>query len=520
MAKKASQQRGGGRRSPVVESSGPPVEAFDAGETGLATVEASGEVARAASQSMAIAEIQASVLMAIKYPRNEDDCFGRLMKSCERPTFQEKCVYQFPRGDKQIIGPSVHLSREAARIWGNMRYGFYVMFENDESMQIRGYAWDLQTNQKIEQDAMFRKLIQRNKHGSTNWIIPDERDLRELVNKYGAIAERNCVLKLLPPYLVEDAMRYSAECQEKQVTDQPEEAKRQIIRAFATYNIQASQLEEYIGHSLREATPGDLVELRQIWASIRDGNTVWSEYTAAGRDGGGDPGNGKSHAPNAKGGVTMDDLTRPDPAAASREEAANREEAQRVLAEEEAKRKAQEAKDAQPIGRKDYIGPDEPPTEPEEKPKRSRGRSEPKPPATPFEEHLAKLNACTTAEHIDAVMGDADSDKRISAEEWEQLTSAEEELNSRLWPEEAASADLGQPPEPERPVWPQPQPTDHAKLPAWYQTAFANITTAEEYADLTDSLTSDDRLTDDAFNALQSASDAAAARLGIRGGEA
>ena len=40
----------------------------------------------------------------------------------------------------------------------------------------------------------------------TEWTVPDERDLRELTNRRGAICVRNAILALVPPDLVEDAM--------------------------------------------------------------------------------------------------------------------------------------------------------------------------------------------------------------------------------------------------------------------------------------------------------------------------
>ncbi len=50
----------------------------------------------------------------------------------------------------------------------------------------------------MEIDDTFRKKIQRKRDGQTVWVTPDERDLRELTNKRGAILERNCLLKLQP----------------------------------------------------------------------------------------------------------------------------------------------------------------------------------------------------------------------------------------------------------------------------------------------------------------------------------
>lgn len=284
---------------------------------GLSTVggdtENRGELSNAAQRSGAMAEIQAAVLMAMRYPRNEDDAHGRLMKSCTRPSFQEAARYKYPRGDTQISGPSVHLARESARCWRNIRYGFIVIYEDEQRVQLRGYAWDLETGLKVEQDAAFRKLIYRKRGG---WIKPDERELRELINKHGAIAERNCILKVLPPWLTEDAENSCVENQRKKINDNLDQSKRDILAAFAPFNVLGSMIEEYLGHVLTEVTAEEIADLRGMYSAIRDGHTRWSEFVDQKRDAeaaatGAAPADGssagKATGPNK---VTSDDLLR------------------------------------------------------------------------------------------------------------------------------------------------------------------------------------------------------------------
>ena len=49
-----------------------------------------------------------------------------------------------------LVGPSVHLARELARIWGNMDYGVHELSRDDARgmSEIRAYAWDQQTNMR------------------------------------------------------------------------------------------------------------------------------------------------------------------------------------------------------------------------------------------------------------------------------------------------------------------------------------------------------------------------------------
>ena len=236
----------------------------------------------ASSSALATAEVQAAITVALQFPRHEEDARGRLLRSCDRPRFAEKARYRFPRGGADIIGPSVHMAREAARCWRNVRYGFYVVWEDDSTCHVRGWAWDMEANLKVEQDARFGKKIYRKGKG---WIVPDERDLRELVNKHGAIAERNCVLKVLPPELIEEALDKALASETRQIGDKLDESRKKVVAAFASLRVNASDLETYLGHPIHESTADEIADLRSIYSSIRDGNSRWSEYVAKETDG-------------------------------------------------------------------------------------------------------------------------------------------------------------------------------------------------------------------------------------------
>src|SRR5262249_52625590 len=131
-------------------------------ETALATRdEFSMELAPSAAVEAARQEVQAAVIVAKRFPRNEDAAFQQLMKSCARPTFAGDVTYSFPRGGSTVTGPTVYLAREFARLWGNIRHGCDVVAEDEEERTIRAWAWDLQTNVKVSHDVTFKKLIQR-----------------------------------------------------------------------------------------------------------------------------------------------------------------------------------------------------------------------------------------------------------------------------------------------------------------------------------------------------------------------
>lgn len=252
-------------------------------ETALATrTEQTSELTPGAGAAEKQFEIQSAIAVAKRFPRNEDQAFARLMKAADRTSFAEDAAYSFPRGGVAVEGPSVNLAREGARVWGNMRYGLEILRDDEESRQIRGWAWDMESNTKVTAEDDFAKLIQRKNRGGsgTSWIKPDERDLRELTNRRGAILVRNCILQLLPKDLVEDALDRCQATLKKGAESDPDGARKKIILAFSQLNISPEMLDKRLGHPLSESSPTEIAELRTIYKSIADGNSTWAEYVA------------------------------------------------------------------------------------------------------------------------------------------------------------------------------------------------------------------------------------------------
>jgi len=229
-------------------------------------------------------EIQSAMIMSKKFPRDELAAEVRLLKSCENPEFAKEALYKFPRGGKDIDGPSIVMAREAARVWGNVRHGLRTISEDDEKVHIMAYAYDLESNNRVEMEDKFSKLVQRkNKQTNvTEWTKPDERDLRELVNRRGAILQRNCILQIIPPHViravevkVKETQRAAASGDLKKNRD---ETVRALAKAFDGVGVTTEMLTRYLEHELKLINEEELTDLRRIYKSISDGNSKREEY--------------------------------------------------------------------------------------------------------------------------------------------------------------------------------------------------------------------------------------------------
>lgn len=64
-------------------------------------------------------EVQASVIMAKKFPRDQQAAFNRILQACARPSLAEEAEYAYPRGGETITGPTIRLLEVCAQNWGN-----------------------------------------------------------------------------------------------------------------------------------------------------------------------------------------------------------------------------------------------------------------------------------------------------------------------------------------------------------------------------------------------------------------
>ena len=236
----------------------------------MAQVGIGGEL-RAASTAAAISEIQAAVVLAKQFPRDYETCWEALMSACRRKTLAGMATYAYPRGGKQISGPSVNLARVAAQCFKNFRWGLDVIRDDDEYIQIQGWAWDVENNTKVTADDRFKKLTQRKKDGKTVWVTPDERDLRELVNRRGALLVRNCILHIVPPDFIEDAVGVCKKTKSDSIKDPKGEAKKLILE-FQNLLVTVDMLRKFVGHS-DSWSADEIVRLGEIRDAIRDGNS-------------------------------------------------------------------------------------------------------------------------------------------------------------------------------------------------------------------------------------------------------
>lgn len=229
----------------------------------------------AIEQERAIAEAQGKLVIAKRFPRDQAAAYQRVMDACSRMGLAEEAIYSFPRGRETVTGPSIRLAEELARCWGNIDYGLRELSRRAGESEMEAYAWDLETNTSTSQKFTV-KHVRDTRQGRQD--LTDERDIYEIGANQGARRLRARLLAILPPDLVDAAVgRCRATLAGK--TEMPmADRVRALVDGFAGIGVNAALIEKRVGKKLDELLPDELVDLRAVYKSIKDGVGKASDY--------------------------------------------------------------------------------------------------------------------------------------------------------------------------------------------------------------------------------------------------
>lgn len=246
--------------------------------------------ARAANNAMAdagqqreIAEVQAAMVIAKRFPRNPVEATERILNACTRPTLAEGALYSYGRGGSDITGPSIRLAEAMAQCWGNMSFGVRELEQRDGESTVEAFAVDVETNTR--QVKVFQVAHERHTRKGA-YKLTDPRDIYELVANQGARRLRACILGIIPGDVTEAAVR---ECENtlKANADTSPEGLKKLIAAFAPFGVNKEHIEKRIQCRIDAIRPAQVVQLKKVYASLRDGMSTaaeWFELDAATAD--------------------------------------------------------------------------------------------------------------------------------------------------------------------------------------------------------------------------------------------
>ena len=228
-------------------------------------------------QARAIAEVQAAMVIARRFPRDVVRARDRILDACTRPRLAEAALYEYARGGTAITGPSIRLAEAIAQAFGNLTFGVRELDQRDGVSTVEAYAWDMESN--VRQTKTFQvKHTRYTRKGSTR--LEDPRDIYEMTANQGARRLRACILGVVPGDIIDEAV---AQCEEtlRAKADVTPERVAAMVQRFADLGVTRQQIERRIQRRVDAITPGQMVLLGKVYNSLKDGMSVPADWFEA-----------------------------------------------------------------------------------------------------------------------------------------------------------------------------------------------------------------------------------------------
>lgn len=252
-----------------------------------------GETSAAATASRERAIVEARALVALHRPRDFEGARLRLLTACKRPGFARQARYAKPVGDKKTVeGLSIRFAEEARVLWGNMDVSASCVFDSELKSVYRIVGLDLESNASDTREIVIQKTVERkfpkpgdevissrqNSRNETTYLIRANEDaLLVKENAQIAKARREVILSLIPADIKDECEQLCIDTMKRRDAEDPEGAKRDVLEAFFKVGVMPAQVATYLGHPVEAITPAELVKLRTVYTSLRDGEATWAE---------------------------------------------------------------------------------------------------------------------------------------------------------------------------------------------------------------------------------------------------
>lgn len=247
----------------------------------LTTIDQPTNALVAIEQSRAVQEVQASLIIAKKFPRDEIKSLNKILEACKRPAFAKIATYSYKKGGAIVSDGSIRLAELMARSYGNLDYGVRELDQKEGVSTCESFCFDKETNTKNTK--AFQVLHKYKAKGEMKELV-DNRDIYEYVANQGARRLRACIFAIIPTDFKDEALHQIRATMAGDLKAKPlVDSIREITLLFKThFQVTQEMLEKYLGHGMVETSVEELVDLQGIANSLRDKQTKREEWFGGG----------------------------------------------------------------------------------------------------------------------------------------------------------------------------------------------------------------------------------------------
>ena len=227
-----------------------------------------------AGQQREIAEVQAAMVIAKRFPRDPIAAMDSILQAFTRPSLAEGALYSYSRGGSDVTGPSIRTAEVLAQAWGNVQFGVRELEQRNGESTVEAFAWDVQSNTR--QVKVFQVKHERHTRQGVK-RLEDPRDVYELVANQGARRLRACILGVIPGDVTEAAVRQAEETLSAHA-DTSADGIKKLLAAFEAFGVTKEQIEKRIQCRIEAIRPAQVVNMKKVYASLRDGMSAPADW--------------------------------------------------------------------------------------------------------------------------------------------------------------------------------------------------------------------------------------------------
>ena len=252
----------------------------DETQTAPALFEDRGQMLTASSDAAAVAratqEIQAALLIAQRFPRDEINAKKRILQACQRKGLAELAEYEYSRGGTKITGPTIDLLRAIASRWGHVDWGWREVERKDGASIVRCQAWDMQSGARAYREFSVEHWRDTQAGG---YRLEDERDIYELLANVAARRVRSCLEEVIDSDIVADAVEQCRKTlKEGEKIPLKERAVKMLLEFESRFSVSKAEIELRLGNALEGISENQFASLRRVFKSLSDGVGKKEDY--------------------------------------------------------------------------------------------------------------------------------------------------------------------------------------------------------------------------------------------------